>query len=134
MYSHSISLENILKPFCTYQKKDENERRWARGTFVKALNTQLRVRAGKDRLPRNWRTWLCTNPDSEQTAIWLEQKFDVPNSGVWESDTVFTIFCDEEAAGEGYPGLILFECTSLDGVTDEIEKYVIYATPHVFNS
>ena len=106
------------------QKRDENERRWARGTLLNVLTSQLRSKAStsKDGLLQNWRTWLCTNPDSEQTAIWLEQKFDVPTSGAWVSDLVFSMFYDEAAAGDGHPGLILFECTALDGVVDEIEK------------
>jgi hypothetical protein len=81
------------------RKRNENKHRWARETFLKALTMQLHVRAGKYGLPSNWRTWLCTNPDSEHTSVWLEQKSDVPNSRVWESDTVFTMFCEEGAAG-----------------------------------
>ena len=38
---------------------------------------------------------------------------------------VFSIFCEEGAAGEGYPGLIVFECTALDGLNDDIERYVM---------
>ena len=62
------------------------------------------------------------NADNDQTAIWLEKKFDVPNSGVWESEAVFSILVSPRPSMECFPGLIIFECTPLDGVDDEIER------------
>jgi len=66
------------------------------------------------------------NPDSDATAIWLERKFDVPASGWWESDTVFSIPLSRNNASSslGFPGLIIFECTPLEGVTDDLERFV----------
>lgn len=62
------------------------------------------------------------NPDNDQTAIWLEKKFDVPHSGKWESETVFTVLIPDNPSPEVFPGLIVFECTPLEGVDDEIER------------
>lgn len=65
------------------------------------------------------------NPESDATAIWLEQKFDVPDSGNWESDSVFSmpLAKGEASRSQGSPGVIVFECTPLEGVQDEIERY-----------
>lgn len=63
------------------------------------------------------------NPENDGTAIWLERKFDVPKSGRWESETVFSI---PLSVGDTqfYPGVIVFECTPLDEITDELERCV----------
>ncbi|PAV15040.1 SAC3 domain-containing [Pyrrhoderma noxium] len=102
------------------QNKEENERRWARGSFVKVIQTYVQSQHGS--IPSNWSVWLCMNADNDQTAIWLEKKFDVPNSGVWESEAVFSILVSPRPSMECFPGLIIFECTPLDGVDDEIER------------
>ena len=65
------------------------------------------------------------NPESDGTAIWLEQKFDVPTSGQWQSDNVFEIpleISDSQGDVFMFPGLIIFECTPLGDVTDDLEK------------
>lgn len=66
------------------------------------------------------------NPENDRTAIWLEQKFDVPESGTWESEVVFSIPIPPNPTREGFPGLIVFECTPLEEVADEIERYVSF--------
>lgn len=65
------------------------------------------------------------NPDSDATAIWLERKFDVPDSGKWVSETVFSmpLVPRKVAQASDFPGLIVFECTPLEGVTDDIERF-----------
>lgn len=65
------------------------------------------------------------NPESDATAIWLEKKFDIPNSGEWASETVFSIPISEKSRSPGtlgHPGVIVFECTPVEGVNDEIER------------
>lgn len=62
------------------------------------------------------------NSDNDQTAIWLQQKFDVPESGEWVSESVFSIPVSEPDASEAFPGLVVFECTPLEGVDDDLEK------------
>ena len=64
------------------------------------------------------------NPESDGTAIWLEKKFDVPASGQWDSELIFSIPLASSELSEGWPGLLVFECTSLEGMTDEIERFV----------
>jgi hypothetical protein len=65
------------------------------------------------------------NPESDATAIWLERKFDVPESGQWASEAVFSIpvvptrIIDPSDS----PGLIVFECTPLEGVADDLERF-----------
>ncbi|KAI6128109.1 SAC3/GANP/Nin1/mts3/eIF-3 p25 family-domain-containing protein, partial [Pisolithus croceorrhizus] len=66
------------------------------------------------RLPPNWAAWLSLNQENDGTAIWLEQKFDVPESGKWKSENVF------EMPGF-YPGVIIFERTPVSS-TDVLEK------------
>jgi hypothetical protein len=48
----------------------------------------------------------------------------VPASGQWESDNVFAIpLSPNDATSFSSPGVIIFECTPLEGVTDELERY-----------
>ena len=67
------------------------------------------------------------NPESDATAIWLERKFEVPASGSWASESVFSIpiSSDSGPSTSGYPGLIVFECTPLGDITDDLEKYAL---------
>lgn len=90
-----------------------------------------------------WNMWLSLNPESDSSAIWLERKFDVPRSGRWVSETIFEIplfsdlglSCDreepkkngkekEKAKDDWNTGLIIFECTPMDRIQDDIEKCV----------
>ena len=102
------------------QNHEENERRWATGTFTRTL----RERLGRENLPLSWLIWLSINQDNDGTAIWLQRKFDVPSSGTWLSDKTFQIglqtstVCPED----GVPGLIIFECTPSEDLDDELEK------------
>ncbi|KAL5500924.1 SAC3 [Sanghuangporus vaninii] len=102
------------------QNREKNERRWAKGQFVKVIQEYVRSRA--DEIPSNWGTWLCMNSSNDKTAIWLEQKFDVPQSGSWESESVFAIPISTEPSPTVFPAMIVFECTPLEEVDDEIER------------
>ncbi|KLO12076.1 hypothetical protein SCHPADRAFT_436815 [Schizopora paradoxa] len=106
------------------ENKKENERRWARGSFVQAIKGRVNGTAqGYEQTPSNWRVWLSMNPDNDRTAIFLEQKFNVPESGDWESESIFSIPISEgEVTSESFPGLLIFECAPLDGIPDEIER------------
>lgn len=70
-----------------------------------------------------WDIWLSLNAESDATAIWFERKFDMPNSGYWVSENVFSIplIVSNKV---GYPGIILFECTPQNNV-DELEKLLL---------
>jgi nuclear mRNA export protein SAC3 len=72
-----------------------------------------------------WHVWLSTNPENDGTAIWLERKFDIPSSGRWVSDSVFSMSlspADVSPPSTKSPGLIIFECTPLEGLNDELER------------
>jgi hypothetical protein len=77
-----------------------------------------------DTIPPAWRIWLSTNPDIDGTAIWLERKFDVPVSGQWVSEFVVALPSSpsSEFSSPSSPGVVIFECTPLDGVTDGLER------------
>jgi len=62
------------------------------------------------------------NPENDGTAIWLEHKFNVPISGQWESENVYSIPLSHLGTILPSPGLIVFECTPLEGVTDDLER------------
>ncbi|KAF6752642.1 nuclear pore-associated protein [Ephemerocybe angulata] len=75
--------------------------------------------------PSTRQIWLSMNPESDATAIWIECKFDVPTSGKWLSEAVFSIPIGappEGAGAMGHPGLVVFECTPLEGIDDELER------------
>jgi len=62
------------------------------------------------------------NPESDGTAIWLERKFNIPASGHWSSETIFSIPLGNGGDSPVSPGLIVFERTPVEGITDEIER------------
>ena len=67
------------------------------------------------------------NPSSEATAIWVERKFDMPDSGKFIGDYFAIpvgVPAETDESVPEHPGLIIFECTPLDGV-DELEQYVL---------
>lgn len=68
------------------------------------------------------------NPDSDATAIWLERKFDVPESGHWVSETIFSISPTKDPTAPNFPGLIVFECSPLEGIVDDLER-LVYLLP-----
>ncbi|TFK19237.1 hypothetical protein FA15DRAFT_689578 [Coprinopsis marcescibilis] len=105
----------------------DHERRWAPGTFLELIRTYVNQRIDPKRMPSSWQIWVSTNPVKDQTACWVQTKFNIPNSGGWESEHVFSIpISKEHRQNEAHPGLIVFECTPLDGVNDEIErKYLV---------
>ncbi|KAF9552870.1 hypothetical protein CPC08DRAFT_822619 [Agrocybe pediades] len=134
------------------ENHEEHELRWAPGSFLKVIKKhaeaastststssssssstqpshsaqklQLQLQRRQKQLP--WNLWLSMNPESDATAIWLERKFDVPASGRWASESVFEIPVlpsgSSPSAGNGYPGLVVFECTPLGEIGDELEK------------
>lgn len=104
------------------QNHEEHERRWARGSFLQGIRQDIKRRTGV--YPRSWRIWLSMNPESDGTAIWLEKKFDVPAAGQWDSELIFSIPLAASEASEGWPGLIVYERTPLEGIKDEIERCV----------
>ena len=74
-------------------------------------------------MPSSWQIWLSTNSDSDATAIWMERKFDVPDSGYWVSESVFSIpVTQSRDRSKGFPGVIVFECTPIQNVKDDIER------------
>ena len=101
------------------QNHEQHERRWAPGTLLAAVRTHV----GKP-APFDYCLWLSLNPENDGTAIWVERKFDMPKSGAWVSERVFTISLAPDVVSRS-PGLVVFECSPLHGVNDEIEKYVI---------
>ncbi|KAJ7749297.1 hypothetical protein DFH07DRAFT_829171 [Mycena maculata] len=117
--------EDLAKRF--QENKEEHARRWTQGSFLQIVRTLLKSKSAKPPSSTLWRIWLSLNSESDATAIWLECKFDVPGSGgQWESETVFSIPVvpkrTPDASSDGYPGVIVFECTPLEGVEDELER------------
>jgi hypothetical protein len=75
----------------------------------------------------DWRICLSVNPEvSDGTAIWVERKFNIPESGEWLEEVAFTIPITKTSSpsGEAHPGLVVFECTPIESVDDEIERWV----------
>jgi hypothetical protein len=82
-------------------------------------------------LPATWEIWLSTNPVHDPTAIWLDTKFGVPESGSWLSENVFSIALEKESvSGKTHPGVVVFECSPVEGVDDELERYAILSVFH----
>ncbi|EKM74835.1 hypothetical protein AGABI1DRAFT_132809 [Agaricus bisporus var. burnettii JB137-S8] len=122
------------------EKREENQELWAQSSYLNLIRTYVQA---KMKTRKSWSVWLSLNPESDSSAIWLERKFDVPNSGRWASESIFEIplFPDLNASqdsekaksnGKGKEkskmkedlstGLIVFECTPTDHIQDELEK------------
>lgn len=106
------------------QNHEEHERRWAQGSFLQVIGTHVKSKLNGVPLNPAWRLWLSMNPDSDATAIWLERKFDVPESGHWVSEIIFSISPTKDPTALDFPGLIVFECSPLEGVVDDLERFV----------
>lgn len=98
------------------ENREQHERRWTPGTFLAALHAHIGNPA-----PFDYCLWLSLNPENDGTAIWVERKFDMPDSGTWASEHVFSIALAPGADSRS-PGLLIFECSPLHGLEDEIEK------------
>lgn len=106
-------------------------------------------------LQKSYTLWLSLNPSSDATAIWVQTKFGVPESGWWRNshshqdgtgkeeesgagrEGIFEVplvvpstpsalgdECSADIYSRGGPGIIVFECTPLDGVDDVLERLV----------
>ncbi|KIM44074.1 hypothetical protein M413DRAFT_9323 [Hebeloma cylindrosporum] len=105
------------------ENRKDHELRWAQGSFLDVIRKHVKsLNPSTLKLP--WHIWLSMNPESDATAIWLERKFDVPASGSWASESVFSIPISSIGgpSTSGYPGLIVFECSPLDDISDDLEK------------
>ncbi|KAF9466728.1 SAC3/GANP/Nin1/mts3/eIF-3 p25 family-domain-containing protein [Collybia nuda] len=104
------------------QNHDEHERRWAQGSFLQVIVTHVKSKLNGLPLNTAWNLWLSMNPDTDATAIWLERKFNVPDAGYWVSETIFSISLTKDPTAPDFPGIIVFECTPLEGIADDLER------------
>lgn len=113
----------LTMPPCI-QNHREHELRWAQGSFLQVIREHVDA-LNSSTLKMPWHIWLAMNPESDATAIWLERKFDVPDSGTWVNESVFSIpISSASGSVDGYPGVIVFECTPLGDVADNLERCV----------
>lgn len=138
-YQERVPEEELVKKF--KQNQEDLERRWAQGTFLDALKstfakivpstlslTDSLSASTSTRpqrpfaLPSTWEAWISLNPDSDATAIWIERKFNVPDSGKWVDNMFWIPVGEGMRSTKEHPGLILFECSPLEGMEDEIER------------
>lgn len=119
-YRPPPSDEELVRRF--ERNREENERRWARGSFLHVL--QQHLKATSRTIPESWSAWLSLNKDNDGTAIWLELKFDVPDSGSWKDANVFQIPVVPQPHNNRalYPGIIIFERTPVGEVEDPLER------------
>ncbi|OJA16646.1 hypothetical protein AZE42_04045 [Rhizopogon vesiculosus] len=119
-YRPPPSDEELLKRF--EKNREENERRWARGSFLHVL--QQHLKSTSRTVPESWSAWLSLNQDNDGTAIWLELKFDVPESGSWRDAHIFQIPVVPQPRNNTvvYPGIIIFERTPVSEVNDPLER------------
>jgi len=85
------------------------------------------MKATSRTVPKSWSAWLSLNQDNDGTAIWLELKFDVPESGSWRDVRVFQIPVVPQPRSDTavYPGIIIFERTPISEVDDPLERLVV---------
>lgn len=120
-YRPPPSDEQLVKRF--EKNREETERRWARGSFLHALQQHLKATSGT--ISESWSAWLSLNQDNDGTAIWLELKFDVPESGNWKDTNIFQIPVVPRPHNLNralYPGIIIFERTPVGEVEDPLER------------
>jgi len=135
-----------LNPFfAVVQDRAKSEFIWAPGSYLSIVKKHVQsLLAGREQEEeeeeeeeegrrRRWDVWLSLNDKSEASAIWIENKFEVPKSGRWiDDENVFEIPVvegnveenkeeEQEEVGK-YTGLIVFECTPTNLIKDDIEK------------
>ncbi|KAH9482030.1 hypothetical protein JR316_0006560 [Psilocybe cubensis] len=100
--------------------------RFKEEAFLQVIRNHIKV-LNASTLQMPWHIWLAMNPESDAAAIWLERKFDVPDSGTWQNENVLSIpISSANGSANGYPGVIVFECTPLGDVTDNLERRITY--------
>lgn len=112
-----------------FQNQEEHQRRWAQGSFLRTVRKRVAELSPDEESHAAWRTWLTLNTENDGTAIWLEHKFDLPHSGEWISDSVFSMPAiphnGDGRLSLGSPGLVIFERSPLEGIPDSIERLVM---------
>jgi nuclear mRNA export protein SAC3 len=110
------------------QNTEENGRRWAEGTFLTTVREVVKGKTSEadvSVIPPVWRIWVLANPKNDETAIFLQKKFNVPESGTFLTDNVFSIPLAPDkpmpATLDECPGLIVFECEPPES-SDDIER------------
>ncbi|KAF8882964.1 hypothetical protein BD779DRAFT_895438 [Infundibulicybe gibba] len=119
-YQMPRSDEELARRF--KENHQEHQHRWAQGSFLEVTRTHISTNATAP--PLSWHIWLSLNPESDATAIWLERKFDIPASGNWTTNLIFSIplSTSGKKTSSEFPGLLVFECTPLENVADELER------------
>ncbi|PCH34598.1 hypothetical protein WOLCODRAFT_106253 [Wolfiporia cocos MD-104 SS10] len=110
---------------CLKERFEETQQRWEPGSFLRSVREYVKSVNQEGRSLDEWRLWLSMNTENDSTAIWVERKFHVPDSGIWDSDSVFSIPAHTNSYDptlRGSPGLIVFERTSLADIDDDIER------------
>ncbi|KAF5340886.1 hypothetical protein D9758_012172 [Tetrapyrgos nigripes] len=108
------------------ENQEEHQHWWAQGSLLQVARNHVKDNTplGSNKsLLKNWAFWISFNPVVDATAIWVQKKFSVPDSGDWLGDVAFSIpliaGADPRTAS---PGVIIFECTPVDGIDDELER------------
>ncbi|KIL56004.1 hypothetical protein M378DRAFT_17465 [Amanita muscaria Koide BX008] len=83
----------------------------------------------KETVPSLWQIWLSMNPNSGATAIWMERKFDVPDSGMNRDigrRSISSLYLPPQTpvAQKGSLGIVIFKCMPIQNVKDDIERSV----------
>lgn len=88
---------------------------------------QQHLKATARTVPESWSAWLSLNQDNDGTAIWLELKFDVPESGSWKNVHIFQIPMVPQPRNDTvvYPGIIIFERSPVSEVDDPLERLAV---------
>ncbi|EFI26573.1 nuclear pore-associated protein [Coprinopsis cinerea okayama7 len=123
VYQERRTDDELFKRF--KENHEDHQKRWAPGTFLSLLKAYVKETVRLENMPSTWQIWVSVNPEvSDGTAIWVERKFNIPESGEWLEDVAFTIPVTKTSSpsGEAHPGLVVFECTPIEGVDDEIER------------
>lgn len=125
-YKPPLTDEELAKRL--QNNREEHEQRWAQGTFLQATRQLFQSHSALHKDETRTTLWLSLNPENDGTAIWVERKFDVPsNPGEWFSDTIYSIpvkagSSSKTKASVESPIMIVFECTPLEGIDDDIER------------
>ncbi|TCD60994.1 hypothetical protein EIP91_009186 [Steccherinum ochraceum] len=108
------------------ENQEEHQRRWAQGSFLATIRNRVSALSPDPESHSAWRAWLSLNTENDGTAIWLEHKFNVPHSGQWLTEAVFSMPAKPREIFThmllGSPGLVMLERTPLEGITDAIER------------
>lgn len=119
--------QNVDKRHFVSSGGEYRQKHWESGTFLESVKEEVTLRAaasGSSSLPPNWSIILSTNPLNPTSAGWLRVKFGLEYEASNMGEISSSITLSDGGNDQGYPGLIVFECSFVEPSILPAERFV----------